>query len=87
MLISSSDVRSLRAFEQAGEVRAMPNAKDEPSGPRPPKWALHQAGEEADVGEDASATMQRAQRIAHDAEALQAERHDEYDDPDAGGEG
>jgi len=65
----------------------MPSTNDSSNGPQPPQWAVDQANEEADAGEDASATMKRATRIAGEAEELQAERHDQYDDPDEGGEG
>jgi hypothetical protein len=65
----------------------MPNPKDRPNASQPPQWAVDQASEEVGAGPEASATIERASQIVREADALQAERHDEYDDPDEGGEG
>ena len=65
----------------------MPDANDQPSIPPPPNWALAQACDEAEDGEAASTTIERARQLARDAEQLEEERHDEYDDSDEGGEG
>ena len=55
-----------------------------PTPPEPPRWALDQAAQEVDAGESVAARaweLVRARQQRHD------ERHDEYDDPDQGGEG
>jgi hypothetical protein len=54
----------------------------------PPDWALQAARAELhDVPEDSEHVRARAREIAKERKALQRERHDEYDDPDSGGEG
>ena len=53
----------------------------------PPRWALDQAGSELYDMDDRSAIRRRAWEIVRDAEERESERHDEYDDPDQGGEG
>ena len=53
---------------------------------RPPDWAVDQATDELDDVEDPAAVEERAWQLAHDAQQLEEERHDEYDDPDQGGE-
>lgn len=51
-----------------------------------PDWALEQArGELFDVDDD-GAVLVRARQIVRAAQQLDDERHDEYDDPDLGGE-
>ncbi len=50
----------------------------------PPDWAVDQARSE--VGDDPAAVHARARTIAADAGQIETERHDEYDDPDQGGE-
>jgi len=61
---------------------------DEASSSAPtPQWAVEMAAEELyDVG-DADVVLQRAAEIAREARERDDERHDEYDDPDQGGEG
>ena len=56
--------------------------------PRPPipAWALEQATEELYDVDDPEVISQRAAQIARGARAREDERHDEYDDPDQGGE-
>jgi hypothetical protein len=55
-------------------------------GSAPPGWALERAqGELFDV-EDGAALVARAWEIYVEAQQLEEERHDEYDDPDLGGE-
>jgi hypothetical protein len=57
-----------------------------PSAPTP-QWAVEMAAEELyDVG-DPGLVFQRAGEIAREARERDDERHDEYDDPDQGGEG
>ncbi len=60
--------------------------EDAPSEPTP-GWALQQATDELAECEDAPAIAERAREIASEAEELENERHNEYDDPDRGGEG
>jgi hypothetical protein len=52
-----------------------------------PGWALRQATGETDDGENESTVVERAWRLVHDAKERKTERHDEFDDPDQGGEG
>jgi hypothetical protein len=56
-----------------------------PSGPVP-AWALQQAADELYDVDDAATIARRAREIARQAQEIEAERHDEYDDPDQGGE-
>lgn len=71
----------------AAKVVGMRNTQeDAPSGPTP-RWALQQATDELAEGEDAAAIAERAREIVSEAEELEDERHNEYDDPDRGGEG
>ncbi len=56
-----------------------------PSEPTP-AWALQQAADELYDVEDPAAIARRARELARQAHELEAERHDEYDDPDEGGE-
>jgi hypothetical protein len=58
------------------------------SSPAPiPDWALEQAKEELYDVKDSEAIARRAREIARQAQEREDERHDEYDDPDEGGEG
>ncbi|GAA1935190.1 hypothetical protein [Nocardioides marmoribigeumensis] len=54
---------------------------------RPPEWALQRAGEELYDVEDVDRVTRRAWEIARQERQIERERHDEYDDPDEGGEG
>lgn len=57
------------------------------SSPAPvPPWALQQATEDLYDVRDPEAIAQRAREIACQAQEREDERHDEYDDPDQGGE-
>lgn len=58
---------------------------DEP-GASIPSWALQRATEEMYNTTDAEAIAQRAREIAAESRQLEDERHDEFDDPDQGGE-
>jgi hypothetical protein len=61
---------------------------DEGASPDPtPTWALQQATEELYDVEDIEVVMERAREIARERLEREDERHDEYDDPDEGGEG
>ena len=54
----------------------------------PPGWAVRQAAGELGDGETYSpAVVERAWRLVRDVEQREAERHDQFDDPDQGGEG
>lgn len=59
--------------------------EDSSAAPIPP-WALQQATEELYDTEDAEVIAQRAREIAREGREREDERHDEYDDPDQGGE-
>jgi len=65
----------------------VPAANDQPGVPPPPPWAVAQARDEAEDGESGATTIERARHLEREAEQLEGERHDEYDDPDEGGEG
>ena len=52
----------------------------------PPAWAVDRARSEVESS-DPAAVHARAREIAADAAQIEDERHDEYDDPDRGGEG
>ena len=52
----------------------------------PPDWATQQASDELYAVDDPAAAEERAWQLVHDAEVREDERHDEYDDPDQGGE-
>ena len=56
------------------------------SPPSIPAWALQRATEELYDTTDADVIAQRAREIARESRQLEAERHDEFDDPDQGGE-
>jgi hypothetical protein len=61
---------------------------DEGSSPgSTPAWALQQAADELYEVEDSKVIAGRAREIASEAQEREDERHDEYDDPDQGGEG
>ena len=58
------------------------------SSPAPiPEWALQQAKEELYDVRESEVIAQRAREIARQSQEREDERHDEYDDPDQGGEG
>lgn len=60
---------------------------DQGSSPAPtPAWALEQAADELHEVDDSEAIEQRAREIVRQAQEREDERHDEYDDPDQGGE-
>ena len=61
---------------------------DEDSSAAPiPAWALQQATEELYDIKDPEVIAQRARDITRENRECEDERHDEYDDPDQGGEG
>jgi hypothetical protein len=57
--------------------------------PRPPtqRWAVQMAAEELYDVDNPELVLRRAEEIAREAQEREDERHDEYDDPDLGGEG
>ena len=57
-------------------------------GPGPPLWALEAARSElCDVEGDSDLVRARAWQLVNERATLDQERHDEFDDPDRGGEG
>ena len=65
----------------------MPDRNDQPIRSAPPPWAVAQASDEAEDGESHASTIDHARQLQREAQQLDEERHDEYDDPDEGGEG
>lgn len=65
----------------------MPHADDGTSSDPVPSWAVQQATEELYDVEDPAVITERAREIERDRQQHEDERHDEYDDPDEGGEG
>lgn len=65
----------------------MPTPNEPSKVEQPPEWAVHQATDELYGVVDPKAVTERAWRVVHDAEEREDEAHDEYDDPDQGGEG
>lgn len=65
----------------------MPNPDEGSSPAPPPTWARQQATEELYEVNDTEVIAQRAREIARQAQEREDERHDEYDDPNQGGEG
>jgi len=53
----------------------------------PPDWAVGQARSDLPDHSEEAVVTARAHELAAAAAALLEERHDEYDDPDEGGEG
>ena len=64
----------------------MPSQSEHPSTVSVPRWALQQATEELYDVKGTELIAQRAHEIAREALERADERHDEYDDPDEGGE-
>ena len=64
----------------------MANADKHASRGEPPGWALDRAREELYDVDDRATITKRAWEIARDVKERADERHDEYDDPDQGGE-
>jgi hypothetical protein len=65
---------------------AVPSTEDRSNVRQPPGWAVDRARAELYDVEDAAIIAERAWQLVHQAEQLEDERHDEYDDPDQGGE-
>jgi hypothetical protein len=56
------------------------------SGEQPATWALERAADELYDEGDPAVIVARAWELMRAAQDLEDERHDEYDDPDQGGE-
>jgi len=56
------------------------------SPPEPAAWAVEKAAEDLDDVKDPKAVRYRAWQLMREARQLEDERHDQYDDPDQGGE-
>jgi hypothetical protein len=65
----------------------MSSASEFPNVDQPPAWAVDEARSELYDVEDPAVIAERAQEIADAAQEREDEQHDEYDDPDQGGEG
>lgn len=62
----------------------MPPSSELPRSEDPPDWALQEVVDQLEVATDPRVVTERARRLVRERED---ERHDEYDDPDQGGEG
>lgn len=65
----------------------MPTTSETPNPQQPPGWAVEQAKNELYDVDDPLAVAERAWELVRGAQEREDERHDEYDDPDQGGEG
>ena len=65
----------------------MPSPLEQPPAAEPPRWAVERAEEELVDLSDRTAIIRRAWEIVRETAVLEDERHNEYDDPDEGGEG
>ena len=64
----------------------MASPSEHPNVEQLPAWAVDQATNETLDGEDGATIAARAREIVRAAKQRDDERHDEYDDPDLGGE-
>ena len=64
----------------------MPDPIENPKVQNPAGWAVNQATAELYDVDDPDVILERARELVREAEQLKNERHDEYDDPDQGGE-
>ena len=64
----------------------MSNAQDRPGAEQPADWAVQQASDDLYDVDDPQAVVERARELVREASQREEERHDEYDDPDQGGE-
>jgi hypothetical protein len=64
----------------------MPTSNDDAALHQPPGRALEQATDEPQAAPDLGTTEPRAGDLAMEARERADEEHDEYDDPDLGGE-
>ena len=64
----------------------MPTSQESRPPEDPPEWAIAQASSDLPDGSEASEVTALAWDLADEAAQRFHERHDEYDDPDQGGE-
>jgi hypothetical protein len=64
----------------------VPNPNEDPNVQDPARWAVDRASAELYDVDDPDVIVERARELVREAEQLEDERHDEYDDPDQGGE-
>jgi len=65
---------------------SVPGPTDIPNARRPPDWAVELAVEELPESTESSIIAERAWGLVRTVAERDDERHDEYDDPDQGGE-
>jgi hypothetical protein len=75
---------SIRGQSRRGCIVTNPN--ENPNVQNPASWAVDQATAELYDVDDPDVIIERARELVRDAEQREDERHDEYDDPDQGGE-
>jgi hypothetical protein len=80
-----SVISGLHPLPAIGEI-GMPHPDEDTPSPSIPAWALRRATEELHDVDDPEVILQHAGQIAREAQEREDERHDEYDDPDQGGE-
>lgn len=85
MSVAGNVVRHGRTGSSRRKVWIVPS--DDLSMSLPPGWAVDQAAADLYETADPAAVEARAMELVHESEQLDDERHDEYDDPDQGGEG
>ena len=71
---------------ERGRGCTVPDPNENPNVQNPAGWAVNQATAELYDVDDPDVILERARELVHEAEQLENERHDEYDDPDQGGE-
>lgn len=79
---AACSVGGKRGIPDEGSLMVESNEQRDPLAPDP--WALDQARDEQDAVPDSSHVNRRARDLMREHED---ERHNEYDDPDEGGEG
>jgi hypothetical protein len=75
---------SIRSERRGGCT--VPDPNENPNVQNPAGWAVNQATAELYDVDDPNVILERARELVHEAEQLENERHDEFDDPDQGGE-
>ena len=71
---------------QSGRGCIVPNPNENPNVQDAAGWAVDQATAELYDVDDPGVIIGRARELVREAEQREDERHDEYDDPDQGGE-
>jgi hypothetical protein len=71
---------------QSGRRCIVPSPNENPNVQAPAVWAVDQATAELYDVDDPDVIIERARELVREAEQREDERHDEYDDPDQGGE-